>query len=153
MSRERSWVNVPARPKEPQAGKQADKSLKVSRLFHKSAHPQLVRLVNLLARHRPGIHHYRNMLVDRMLLQPAQHCQPVHNRHPVIQNDDTRLAFGPIAKSSFPFQTVEHFLSIASDHRIAFDLRGIKRPFYKEDVIGVIFPEEYPAAMWHIVNV
>ena len=71
----------------------------------------------------------------------------------MIEHDDARLALRPIAKFSFALKTVEHFLSIAGDDRVAFDVSRIERPFYKDDVIGIIFPEEYPAAMWHIVKV
>ena len=71
----------------------------------------------------------------------------------MIEHNNAGLALGPVAKFSVAFEAVEHFLSIAGDDRVAFDVSRIERPFYKEDVIGIIFPEEYPAAMWHIVNV
>lgn len=153
MHRKRAGMDVASGPKESKAGKDSDEGLEIARFFHKCAYSQLVSLVDLLARHRPGIHHHRHMFVTGMLLEPPKHCQPIHDGHAMIEHDDTRLALRPITKLSFAFQTVEHFLAIPGHDRIAFHLRGIECALYKEDVIGVIFPEEYPAAMWHMVKV
>ena len=146
-------MDVAASPKQSQAREEPNESLEISRLFHERAHTQLIGPIDLLPCHRARIHYDRNMFIDRMLFQKPQHGQPVHNRHPMIEHEDARLALRPIAKFSLALKTVEHFLSIAGDDRVAFDVSRIERPFYKDDVIGIIFPEEYPAAMWHIVKV
>ena len=153
MGGKRAGMDIPSRPKQSQARKNLDERVKIARLFHKRAYSQFVGFVDLLPRHCSGIHHHRNMFVDWVLLEVAQHRQPIHHRHAMIEDDDVRLALGPITKFPLPFEAIEHFLSISGHDLIAFQLGGIEGAFYKEDVIGVIFPEEYPAAMWHIVKV
>jgi hypothetical protein len=71
----------------------------------------------------------------------------------MVQNDDARFALRTVTESAVPIKAIEHFLSMAGNHELVLDFAMFKSSFYKDDVIRVVFAEEYPAVMWHMVKV
>jgi hypothetical protein len=93
------------------------------------------------------------MLVNEMVFERTENGKSVHHGHAMVENDDAGFAFGAIAKLTFAVEAIENFLTVAGNEEFVFDFAVFESALYKDDVIRVVFPEEYPAAMWHIVNV
>ncbi len=146
-------MHVPACPKDSQAGEQTEEGLEIARFLKESAYTKGVGFVYLLLGHRSRIHYHGGVLVNAVLLQSPKHCQPIENRHAIIEDDDTRFTLGPVVKPPLSFETIEDLLAVLGYNQFIFELRRVEGASYKEDVILVVFPEQYPAAMWHIVKV
>src|SRR5207247_808797 len=130
-------VDVTASPEKAQAGEEANERSKIARLLHKGAHAPFVSFINLMPGHGAGIHHYGNMLEDRMLLEMPQNAQPIEHRHEMIENDDARFAARTVAKLSLPIETIEHFLSVAGNDKFVFQISRFEGALYKQDVVRI----------------
>jgi hypothetical protein len=71
----------------------------------------------------------------------------------MIENNHAWLSLGPINEFTFAFEAIQNFPPVGRDDEFGFDLADFERPPYKEDVILVVFAEEDPAVMWHMVKV
>src|SRR6476646_10684391 len=88
-----------------------------------------------------------------MFLQALEHSQAAQDGHAMIENNHAGLSLGPILEFAVPFQAIQNLLPVGRDDEFVFDLSGFERSPYKEDVIRVVFAEEDPTVMWHIVKV
>jgi len=52
-----------------------------------------------------------------------------------------------------PDDVSQNLLSVPSNNQFVFDLGRLEGASYKYDVVRVVFAEQYPAALWHIVKV
>jgi hypothetical protein len=93
------------------------------------------------------------MLVNEMVFERTKNGKSVHHGHAMVEYDDAGFAVGAIAKFSFALEAIENLLTVVGDEEFVFDFAVLESALYKDDVIRVVFAEQYPAAMWHIVNV
>ena len=64
-----------------------------------------------------------------------------------------RFALRTLVEFPGPVQAIKNLLPIAGNDDLMLDFAMFESPSYKDDVIRVVFAEEYPAVMWHIVKV